>query len=148
MIYTGQDVILGVVKKLNEEFEDEIPVYIDSVKSNLSYPCFVVVTVPTNHDKLPNNQTMDYIPLQVVYIKDGDNSDSYNLEFMNMTTRLNYTLDTIVLHDGHRISGTNMKSEIMQDTLYFSVDYRVLLYHVKDTPRMEKLEYKSEVNVE
>lgn len=55
MIYTGQDVILGVVKKLNEEFEDEIPVYIDSVKSNLSYPCFVVVPVPTNHDKLPNN---------------------------------------------------------------------------------------------
>ena len=138
MINTSRLVVYGVVNKLNEL---GLPVYVDSVKSNLRYPCFIVKPIEYLYKKYPNNRHMTTIPIQIVYIPDGKRGGS-NLDISDKFTELHDLLDVIDIGEGYSIRGYNMGSETFDNLLYYKVDYRVMLQDKVIDKLMSELEVK------
>lgn len=134
MINTAKEVITGISKKLNTL---NYPVFVDEVKSNLPRGCFIILVVNYEHKKLPSKRYLNSIPMQVIYIP--ENIEKTNFELLEISSKLHYLLDVITLSDNIKIRGLKMESQILNDTLYFNVDYQIILNKLDDTSKMDKL---------
>lgn len=136
MINTSKLVVYGVARKLKKL---GLPIYVDSVKSNLNYPCFIIKPIEYLYTKYPSNRHMTTIPIQIVYIPDGKVGGS-NIDISEKFTQLHDLLDVIDIGEGFSIRGYNMGSETFDDLLYYKVDYRVMLEDKMVAKLMSELE--------
>lgn len=121
------DIIDGVSIKLNELFKD-FEIYTSKVKQSLKLPCFFIKTLPSSKQALIGNRYNNILNLVIhVMIEDNENKQE---QLNNIADKL-CELEYITLINQDILKGYDMKTEISDEVLLFSITYKFITYKKK-----------------
>lgn len=129
-------IIKGIAESLTEEFGSGYKIYADNIEQGLKEPCFFVFCLePTDRIFLgtryfrENQMCVQYFP--------ADKSRT-NKECNQVVERLFDCLEYITV-DGDLTRGTQMKANVTDGVLSFSINYDFFVYKTKESSAMEEM---------
>lgn len=143
MIYIN-DVIEGIATVLNKEYKYSI--YVDEIKSDAEFPCFVIETLNTDHihvisDRYERRHDFDIM----LYIADDDYIEDHRKQINPIVEQLYFDLEYITLSDNSLLQGEDMSYRITDGILHFKVSYSYHIRKVHKEDPMQSLTQKQEV---
>lgn len=135
--------IEAISRNLYQEFGSGHQIYVDASVQNLTEPCFYICPLSAEHVQrlgtvYRRNQSFDihYFPIE---------EERPSKELSDTAERL-YSCMEYIFIEGKTYRGTDMKSEIQDGVLHFTVDYNIPLRKLNEPdPYMEELEVKGSV---
>nr|WP_132310549.1 hypothetical protein [Paenibacillus sp. BK033] len=104
----------------------QTPVSGDDIKQILEPPCFYVKLLESTHRLEPGNRYHRDYPFLILYSGTDGNEDLYDAA-EQLTSGLQ-----VVTVEGYQLNGANMRHQIVDGALHFSVDYGCTV--TKETP--------------
>lgn len=143
MIYIN-DVIEGIATVLNKEYKYSI--YVDEIKSDAEFPCFVIETLNTDHihvisDRYERRHDFDIM----LFIADDDYIEDHRKQINPIVEQLYFDLEYITLSDNSLLQGEDMSYRITDGILHFKVSYSYHIRKVHKEDPMQSLTQKQEV---
>lgn len=127
-------IISAITTKLHNEFGENYEIYKDNVTQGLKEPCFFISCINPKTTHYMGSKYKRTHQFCIQYLdKKATNAEKYEaLDKMN-DIALFLTVDDMV----HR--GTNIDSNIDDETVSFFVNYNTAFYKLDDTDEMESL---------
>ena len=116
------EIIDGIAKSLFNSFK--YPIYIDEIKSDAQFPCFVIETLNTEQTHIMDRRNDFDI---MFFISDDDYIEEQKVQINPITESLYFDLEYITLSDGSLLNGIDMSHRITDGILHFKVSYE---YHI------------------
>ena len=138
------EIIDGIAKSLFNSFK--YPIYIDEIKSDAQFPCFVIETLNTEQTHIMDvryNRRNDFDIM--FFISDDDYIESQKEQINPVTESLYFDLEYITLSDGSLLNGIDMSHRITDGILHFKVSYEYHILKVLDKDPMLTLNQTQEV---
>lgn len=138
------EIIDGIAKSLFNSFK--YPIYIDEIKSDAQFPCFVIETLNTEQTHIMDiryNRRNDFDIM--FFISDDDYIESQKEQINPITESLYFDLEYITLSDGSLLNGIDMSHRITDGILHFKVSYEYHILKVLDKDPMLILNQNQEV---
>ena len=143
MIYIN-DVIEGIATVLNKEYKYSI--YVDEIKSDAEFPCFVIETLNTDHIHVIGNGYERRHDFDIMlYIADDDYIEDHRKQINPIVEQLYFDLEYITLSDNSLLQGEDMSYRITDGILHFKVSYSYHIRKVHKEDHMQSLTQKQEV---
>lgn len=120
------EIIDGIAKSLFNSFK--YPIYIDEIKSDAQFPCFIIETLNTEQTHIMDiryNRRNDFDIM--FFISDDDYIESQKEQINTVTESLYFDLEYITLSDGSLLNGIDMSHRVTDGILHFKVSYE---YHI------------------
>jgi hypothetical protein len=134
----NNEVILAVVKALNEEFnaDDKYEIYSEEIKQDLKEPAFFIQLLNPSVRGYLGKRYLNQLHILIQYFPKS--ATAYQAECVDIGERLQWLLEWITCAgDDAPIQGTNMHHEITDGVLNFFVDYKFTIRKVEDETPME-----------
>lgn len=138
------EIIDGIAKSLFNSFK--YPIYIDEIKSDAQFPCFVIETLNTEQTHIMDvryNRRNDFDIM--FFISDDDYIESQKVQINPVTESLYFDLEYITLSDGSMLNGIDMSHRVTDGILHFKVSYEYHILKVLDKDPMLTLNQTQEV---
>lgn len=138
------EIIDGIAKSLFNSFK--YPIYIDEIKSDAQFPCFVIETLNTEQTHIMDvryNRRNDFDIM--FFISDDDYIESQKEQINPVTESLYFDLEYITLSDGSLLNGIDMSHRVTDGILHFKVSYEYHILKVIDKDPMLTLNQNQEV---
>lgn len=116
-------VITGIAGKLDEAFQEQIPIYTEPVPQGFEEPCFFIRTLNPSTTRIVGPRYQVVIPVDVHYFPDPERS---NTEIQNMAFSLYDFLEFVPMGDD-LVMGRGMTHETIDGVLHFFVRYSLFL---------------------
>lgn len=143
MIYIN-DVIEGIATVLYKEHKYSI--YVDEIKSDAEFPCFVIETLNTDHTHLIGDRYERRYNFDIMlFIADDDYIEDHRKQINPIVEQLYFDLEYITLNDGSKLYGDDMSYRITDGILHFKVSYTYHIRKVHKEDPMQSLTQKQEV---
>ena len=116
----------AIAKALFNSFN--YPIYIDEIKSDAQFPCFVIETLNTEQKHLLDIRYERRNDFDIMFfISDDDYIEAQQEQINPITESLYFDLEYITLSDGSLLNGIDMSHRITDGILHFKVSYE---YHI------------------
>ena len=138
------EILDGIAKSLFNSFK--YPIYIDEIKSDAQFPCFVIETLNTEQTHIMDvryNRRNDFDIM--FFISDDDYIESQKEQINPVTESLYFDLEYITLSDGSLLNGIDMSHRVTDGILHFKVSYEYHILKVLDKDPMLILNQTQEV---
>ena len=140
------EIIDGIAKSLFNSFK--YPIYIDEIKSDAQFPCFVIETLNTEQTHIMDIRYSRRNDFDIMFfISDDDYIEAQQEQINPITEDLYFDLEYITLSDGSLLNGIDMSHRVTDGILHFKVSYE---YHIlktkQDKDPMLTLHQNQEVN--
>ena len=120
------EIIDGIAKSLFNSFK--YPIYIDEIKSDAQFPCFVIETLNTEQTHIMDIRYERRNDFDIMFfISDDDYIEAQQEQINPITEDLYFDLEYITLSDGSLLNGIDMSHRITDGILHFKVSYE---YHI------------------
>lgn len=120
------EIIDGIAKSLFNSFK--YPIYIDEIKSDAQFPCFVIETLNTEQTHIMDVRYERRNDFDIMFfISDDDYIEEQQVQINPITESLYFDLEYITLSDGSLLNGIDMSHRITDGILHFKVSYE---YHI------------------
>ena len=138
------EIIDGIAKSLFNSFK--YPIYIDEIKSDAQFPCFVIETLNTEQTHLLDVRYERRNDFDIMFfISDDDYIESQKEQINPITESLYFDLEYITLSDGSLLNGIDMSHRITDGILHFKVSYEYHILKVRHSDPMLILNQNQEV---
>ena len=112
----------AIAKALFNSFN--YPIYIDEIKSDAQFPCFVIETLNTEQKHLLDIRYERRNDFDIMFfISDDDYIEAQQEQINPITESLYFDLEYITLSDGSLLNGIDMSHRITDGILHFKVSY-------------------------
>lgn len=116
----------GIAKSLFNSFK--YPIYIDEIKSDAQFPCFVIETLNTEQTHVMDIRYSRRNDFDIMFfISDDDYIEEQQEQINPITEDLYFDLEYITLSDGSLLNGIDMSHRVTDGILHFNVSYE---YHI------------------
>lgn len=116
----------GIASILFKSFK--YPIYIDEIKSDAQFPCFVIETLNTEQKHLLDIRYERRNDFDIMFfISDDDYIEVQQEQINPITEDLYFDLEYITLSDGSLLNGIDMSHRVTDGILHFKVSYE---YHI------------------
>ena len=116
----------GIASILFKSFK--YPIYIDEIKSDAQFPCFVIETLNTEQKHLLDIRYERRNDFDIMFfISDDDYIEAQQEQINPITEDLYFDLEYITLSDGSLLNGIDMNHRVTDGILHFKVSYE---YHI------------------
>lgn len=116
----------GIASVLFKSFK--YPIYIDEIKSDAQFPCFVIETLNTEQTHLLDIRYERRNDFDIMFfISDDDYIEAQQEQINPITEDLYFDLEYITLSDGSLLNGIDMSHRVTDGILHFKVSYE---YHI------------------
>lgn len=134
---------MNIKKSLIQQIYDDFQktVYGENIEQGFSNPCFFVLELPVNRTLVRGDVYKELHTFVVHYYPETDDYD----ELSDMRECLFESLEYLTLLDGNKARGINISSQVIDNVLQVTVDYKVLIRRVKIEEYMEELELNTQV---
>ena len=129
------EIIDGIAKSLFNSFK--YPIYIDEIKSDAQFPCFVIETLNTEQKHLLDVRYERRNDFDIMFfISDDDYIEAQQEQINPITEDLYFDLEYITLSDGSLLNGIDMSHRVTDGILHFKVSYE---YHILKTIKRDPM---------
>ena len=116
----------GIASVLFKSFK--YPIYIDEIKSDAQFPCFVIETLNTEQTHIMDIRYERRNDFDIMFfISDDDYIEAQQEQINPITEDLYFDLEYITLSDGSLLNGIDMSHRVTDGILHFKVSYE---YHI------------------
>lgn len=116
----------GIASVLFKSFK--YPIYIDEIKADAQFPCFVIETLNTEQKHLLDVRYERRNDFDIMFfISDDDYIEAQQEQINPITEDLYFDLEYITLSDGSLLNGIDMSHRVTDGILHFKVSYE---YHI------------------
>lgn len=116
----------GIASVLFKSFK--YPIYIDEIKADAQFPCFVIETLNTEQTHIMDIRYSRRNDFDIMFfISDDDYIEAQQEQINPITEDLYFDLEYITLSDGSLLNGIDMSHRITDGILHFKVSYE---YHI------------------
>lgn len=116
----------GIASVLFKSFK--YPIYIDEIKADAQFPCFVIDTLNTEQTHLLDIRYERRNDFDIMFfISDDDYIEAQQEQINPITEDLYFDLEYITLLDGSLLNGIDMSHRVTDGILHFKVSYE---YHI------------------
>lgn len=116
----------GIASVLFKSFK--YPIYIDEIKADAQFPCFVIETLNTEQTHLLDIRYERRNDFDIMFfISDDDYIETQQEQINPITEDLYFDLEYITLSDGSLLNGIDMSHRVTDGILHFKVSYE---YHI------------------
>lgn len=116
----------GIASILFKSFK--YPIYIDEIKSDAQFPCFVIETLNTEQTHIMDIRYERRNDFDIMFfISDDDYIEAQQEQINPITEDLYFDLEYITLSDGSLLNGIDMSHRVTDGILHFKVSYE---YHI------------------
>ena len=116
----------GIASVLFKSFK--YPIYIDEIKADAQFPCFVIETLNSEQTHLLDIRYERRNDFDIMFfISDDDYIEAQQEQINPITEDLYFDLEYITLSDGSLLNGIDMSHRITDGILHFKVSYE---YHI------------------
>lgn len=122
------DVILGIVQALYNEFGEDFKIYINNINQDIELPCFKIELINTIRQPKLDTSFIQNIYYDINYIAENGNDI---IQLNDISERLFNCLEQIKMRDIY-VRGENMSTTIVDEILHFQVSYNPYVYKVKE----------------
>lgn len=137
-------VIEAISKKLNLVFGDTYTIYDESVKQDMTEPCFFILLLEPSQTQVIGKRYFRIQPFDIHYFPSETDS---NPEMNNMADSLYDALEYVTLNDIDALHGTSLNHQIVNGVLHFFVNYNMYVHKVEvPSDYMEDVTVNNEVN--
>lgn len=120
------EIIDGIASVLFKSFK--YPIYIDEIKSDAQFPCFVIETLNTEQTHIMDIRYERRNDFDIMFfISDDDYIEAQQEQINPITEDLYFDLEYITLSDGSLLNGIDMSHRVTDGILHFKVSYE---YHI------------------
>lgn len=120
------EILNGIASVLFKSFK--YPIYIDEIKSDAQFPCFVIETLNTEQTHLLDIRYSRRNDFDIMFfISDDDYIEEQQVQINPITEDLYFDLEYITLSDGSLLNGIDMSHRVTDGILHFKVSYE---YHI------------------
>ena len=136
----------GIASVLFKSFK--YPIYIDEIKADAQFPCFVIETLNTEQTHLLDIRYERRNDFDIMFfISDDDYIEAQQEQINPITEDLYFDLEYITLSDGSLLNGIDMSHRVTDGILHFKVSYEYhILKNKHNTDPMLTLHQNQEVN--
>lgn len=131
------DLIKGIALKLNEVFGDKYEVYQNDVAQGLTEPCFLIAILEPSRKKRIGPRYQYINPFVITYFPRNAGS---NEEMIGVAETMTEELEVITLPNGEQVRGTDIRFEIVDNTLHFFVNYNTHMIKPTDSTFMGEVD--------
>ena len=116
----------GIASVLFKSFK--YPIYIDEIKADAQFPCFVIETLNTEQTHIMDIRYSRRNDFDIMFfISDDDYIEAQQEQINPITEDLYFDLEYITLSDGSLLNGIDMSHRVTDGILHFKVSYE---YHI------------------
>ena len=116
----------GIASVLFKSFK--YPIYIDEIKADAQFPCFVIETLNTEQTHILDVRYERRNDFDIMFfISDDDYIEAQQEQINPITEDLYFDLEYITLSDGSLLNGIDMSHRVTDGILHFKVSYE---YHI------------------
>ena len=116
----------GIASVLFKSFK--YPIYIDEIKADAQFPCFVIETLNTEQTHILDVRYSRRNDFDIMFfISDDDYIEAQQEQINPITEDLYFDLEYITLSDGSMLNGIDMSHRVTDGILHFKVSYE---YHI------------------
>lgn len=116
----------GIASVLYKSFK--YPIYIDEIKADAQFPCFVIETLNTEQTHIMDIRYSRRNDFDIMFfISDDDYIEAQQEQINPITEDLYFDLEYITLSDGSLLNGIDMSHRVTDGILHFKVSYE---YHI------------------
>ena len=138
------EIIDGIAKSLFNSFK--YPIYIDEIKSDAQFPCFVIETLNTEQTHIMDIRYERRNDFDIMFfISDDDYIEAQQEQINPITEDLYFDLEYITLSDGSFLNGIDMSHRVTDGILHFKVSYEYHILKVLNKDPMLTLNQHQEV---
>lgn len=134
----------GIGKALSKEFPG-CEIYQNDVEQGLTEPCFFIMPLTVSRVQMVGARWRQDMPFQITYIPEFGRE---NRNMNEIAARLYLALNFVEGNGGNLHHGYQMRHEIVDDTVQFSVNYTAFLILPDDIPEMEQLKQETTLKEE
>lgn len=128
------EIMNAIARKLYSLFGDGYEIYKNSIEQDLQEPCFLISLVSADKKPMMGTGSFRILPFDILFFPSRGETQCYEVTEILMD-ELEY-IDV----KGDVMAGTKMRSEIVDDTLHFFVNYDFTIFRKKEETFMEMLE--------
>lgn len=132
------DILNAVARRLNELFGENFIIYTDKTGQELQMPCFFVRILETSERPMIGRRYFRRTGIAIQFLSNEKSSQENN----QVLDILMEGMESIILENGRKLSGTNRKSGAEEGILTFYVNYDQFVVKEKEETPMEALEMK------
>jgi hypothetical protein len=133
------DIIDGIVIKIDSIFGDSSVIYTESIEQDFQEPCFYIQLLTTSNRLVFNNRYYLENSFDIHYFPGTTNK---NHEMNEIASRL-YQLEYINKKKDSLLRGTKLKYRIIDEVLHFFIDYNFYSYLTKEeVDKMQSIKVK------
>lgn len=133
----NNEVIKGIATALYKA--TGYPVYIDNQSQNMMFPCFFLTLNVGTHEQQLDTRYYREGTYYIHYFQSEDGEIRDHDDLRLIAEKLYWALEYIEI-DGAVLRGTDMREQVVDDVLLFSVHYNYFLRRVTENNPMQKLE--------
>lgn len=120
------EILNGISSALFNSFK--YPIYIDEIKADAQFPCFVIETLNTEQTHIMDIRYSRRNDFDIMFfISDDDYIEDQQEQINPITEDLYFDLEYITLSDGSLLNGIDMSHRVTDGILHFKVSYE---YHI------------------
>lgn len=120
------EILNGISSVLFNSFK--YPIYIDEIKADAQFPCFVIETLNTEQTHIMDIRYSRRNDFDIMFfISDDDYIEDQQEQINPITEDLYFDLEYITLSDGSLLNGIDMSHRVTDGILHFKVSYE---YHI------------------
>lgn len=120
------DILIAISTRIAELFPDATN-HIEPVEQGLIEPAFYIHCINVDQSDLIAGRFRQSMPFEVVYFPENGVSD-----INTVLPELLVGLKLITLQNGQKLSGQNIKGQVIDDLLHVFVDYDIVVSIVND----------------
>jgi len=114
----------------------------EEIKQGLKEPCFFISCINQSFGRYMGKRYLSQNQFAIQYFPESE--ENANEECHKASERMNWCLETIEIPEG-RIHGTQMKHEVVDGVLNFTVNYDCFVYRRNSDIYMEKVKHHTDV---
>lgn len=129
------EILNGISSALFNSFK--YPIYIDEIKADAQFPCFVIETLNTEQTHIMDIRYQRRNDFDIMFfISDDDYIEDQQEQINPITEDLYFDLEYITLSDGSLLNGIDMSHRVTDGILHFKVSYE---YHILKTIKRDPM---------
>ena len=119
----------AISKHLDEIFDGEYPVYLESVEQGLKVPCFFINPIYSSDRNMISNRKYRLYDFDIIFIPDEDKTPKDTL--VKIADTLFGSFDQLEVEEGVVIPSFERRIDIVDDILHFKVVFQYYYYTEK-----------------
>lgn len=115
------ELVDAISVRLDEIFDGEYPIHLETVEQGLEVPCFFIHQVYASDRNMLSNRKHRTHEYDIIFIPDDE---GYRTIFTKVTDRLFESFDSLTLADGTVLYTFDRSIDVVDDVLHFRVLFK------------------------